>query len=159
VDWSLWKLVNVNWDRWIISSLSDYFRGVAESIPFSFFIEGQIRPTTINDFAEIRFNGPHWNEISCNTWKMDIYVAILVQIVQDDQDIYWINRLTGNFSSAFKKTLPIYKYGDDDSQLMCINLVRGREEKIRVERFGVIKAATPVVQASVEAHYQNFILL
>jgi hypothetical protein len=149
--------INENWDRWIVSSLSDYFGSVAETISFPIFIEGQNRPMDVNDFSEIRFDGPHWNELSKGLWRLDVVVAIMVNLVQSD-DVYRINRIIGSFSSMFKSTLQTYKYGDSDSEFLCLNLDPARNEKIRVDKFGMTKAATPVVQASVEARYYGMII-
>jgi hypothetical protein len=141
--------VHPNWSRWITASLYKHFNDRRQDVPF--FVEGQIRPSTVGEFAEYRMDGPYFNEINSHYWYVDVLPAILVQIIQDT-NIYKLERFTGIFASAFETDISVRKYGDGNGELGCLSLVPGTH--IRVDKFGQIQAATRIAQASIEARYQ-----
>lgn len=140
-------MLNPNWSRWIFASLSTHFDSLREEIPF--FIEGQIRPTDVSNFAELRMDGPFFTQLSSTYWEIAILPSILIQIVQDD-DLHKLDRYIGIFASAFRNTIEIFQYGDDDLFLDCL-FIQGQ---IRVDKFGQTQAATRVAQATIEANYK-----
>jgi hypothetical protein len=146
-----------NWPRWFYTSIVKHFSLRNGDIPF--YIEGQSRPTTKNDFAELRIDGPYFNEVSHAVWDINILVAILIQIVQNDTDLFKIQRFTGVFFEAFTTDLPVFRFGDgerdDAKQFLCLSLSPDRNERIRVTQYGQIQSGTNVAQASIEARYQG----
>lgn len=146
---------NPNWSRWIFASLTDHFNSLRQTIPF--FVEGEIRSSEIANFAEFRMDGPFFNEINVRHWHIDLIAAILIQIIQD-QDIHKLERYIGVFLPAFKTDIPVYRFGDqeedDNLQFGCLTLDSNFGEKIRIDKFGQIQAATRIAQASIEAHYK-----
>ena len=148
--------VNANWNRWIFASLTSYFAARRQGIPF--YIEGQSRPDTVSNFGEFRLDGPLYNELNNHYWTVDVTVTIIISIVQDDQDIHKLDRIIGIFLAAFTTDIPVFRYGDNPNidtqeQLGCLKLSPAFGERIRVDKFGQIKVATPITQASIEAHY------
>ena len=107
---------NKNWSRWLQASLATHFDDRREDVPF--FVEGQIRPSTVVDFAELRTDGPFFNEINFEYWHVDLTVAILIQIVQDG-NLHKLDNMIGVFMPAFTKAICCYRMGDgiDDDNL------------------------------------------
>lgn len=154
-------IINPNWSRWIFASLIDHFSSMKQNT--NFFVEGEDRDPKISDFAELRLDGPYFNELNVDFWTIDINVAIIIQTVRNDEDIFKLQRFIGIYVQPFTTDIPIYKYGegsdDDQSLLGCLKLATNPGEKIRVDVFNQIKAATPVGQASIEAHYNMSLIV
>jgi len=149
---------NVNWPRWVFASVCKHFDDNKSSL--TLFIEGQHRKTrTLKDFAELRVDGPYLTEVSKGVWKLFIEVNVLLQSAMDDTSFHRIHTNAGIIVAAFTG-IPVYKYGDgvddDKSLLGCLQIVsdaRGKE-RIQVSHFGRIDTGTPLMQATVEGHYE-----
>lgn len=152
---------NPNWPRWIFASTSKHFNDRRGDV--SFYIEGQERnvPAAV-DLFEFRMDGPYETELNKNYWKLFIEVSLLIQSTKDDKDYHRVHRLAGQIASAFT-SIPVYKYGDgvddDQSLLGCLNLVQsiGKRERIQINHFGQIDPSTPIIQSSVEGHYDMYL--
>lgn len=148
---------NPNWPRWIYSSLVKHFNDRRKDVPF--YVEGQSRSESVANYAELRVDGPYFNEVSHALWDIDILVAILIQTIRDDDDLYKIQRYSGIFLSSFTTDIPIFRFGDqegdDAKHLMCLSLSPERNERIRVTTYGQVQIATNIAQASIEAKYQT----
>jgi hypothetical protein len=149
-------VISIHWSRWIFASLTNHFSDHAQST--NFFVEGQNRDPSITDYAEFRMDGPYFNEINSSYWKIDVIAAIIVNIIQNDADIHKLDRIIGIYLAAFTPNIDVFKYGDseidDQSLLGCLKLATNTGERIRVDKFGQVRAATRVAQASIEAHYE-----
>jgi len=87
---------NVNWDRWIKSSVAKHFNdesliGINENQTV-LFIEGFERNTDgKKDWIEFRLDGPYYEETTKGHWKIEIEVNILVVVnerkIHIDQNI------------------------------------------------------------------------
>jgi hypothetical protein len=146
-----------NWPRWIFASISKHFETNLSSLKM--FIEGEDRDTWENkDFIELRIDGPYYHQISKNLWRAKVEVNILLQVVITD-DLHLIHRRVGEVSTAFTPII-IYKYGDgvgdDDSQIGCFQLIQNvrANELLIISHFGRIKPELPLLQASVEGHFE-----
>jgi len=150
--------INADWSRWIFASVSYHFDQRKGSLDM--FIEGQHRDTrTLKDFFELRVDGPYYTELSKNYWQLYIEVNALVQSTKDDHSYHRIWDNCGTVSAMFTD-IPVYKYGngilDDQSYLGCLNLLqdtRGRE-RLQTSHFGQIEPKTPILQATIEGHYE-----
>lgn len=151
---------NPHWSRWLISSLASHFetlRLLANEIPI--YLDGQRRPHNIENYALLRFEGPFFNEINKHYWKIEIIPYLIINIVQNDEDIYRLDRILGNYASLFYRDIPIFRFGDnssvdDGTQLGCLTLVSDFMERIRIDKLGQLQAATPVATATIEARYR-----
>lgn len=147
-------MLNPAWNRWIYVSLSVHFEEARGSIPF--FVEGQIRPTTIYDFAEYRQDGPFYKEVNPDHWHIDVLASVLIQMVQDNNDIHKLERWSGVFASAFERDICCYRYGDeqndDGGQFGVLSIRPG--EYVRVDKFGQTQPAARILQASIECRYR-----
>lgn len=148
--------MNDNWPRWIFASVSKHFETVLSS--FKMFIEGEERDQwEESDFIELRIDGPYFREIQSG-WKAKIEINILLQVVMTN-DVHLIYRNAGLIASAFTPIV-VYKYGngvdDDDSQIGCLKLVQNirANELLVISHFGKIKPDLPLLQASVEGHFE-----
>lgn len=149
---------NPNWPRWLFASTSKHFNDRRGDV--SFYIEGQERNVPApKDLFEFRMDGPYETELNKNYWRLYIEISILIQSTKDDSDYHRIHRHCGTVASAFT-TIPVYKYGDgvddDQSLLGCLTLIQdvGKRERIQINHFGQIDASTPLLQSSVEGHYE-----
>ena len=119
----------------------------------------------LEEFAEIRIDGPKINQLSKDYWRLYIEINILIQTVMDDDDLHRLYRNIGDVNMAFQNCISVYKYGtgddDDDSQLGCFKLVTDRfdRENIVTSNFGQIDKSVRLQQATVEAHYEMFLSL
>lgn len=148
--------MNDNWPRWIFASVSKHFETALSS--FKMFIEGEERDKwEKSDFIELRVDGPYFREIQ-SSWIAKIEINILLQVVMVN-DVHLIHRNTGLIASAFTPIV-VYKYGDgvddDDSQIGCLKLVQNirANELLVISHFGKIKPDLPLLQASVEGHFE-----
>lgn len=151
-------MINSNWSRWIVASLSVHFDNERQSIPF--YVEGQIRPATIYDFAELRMDGPFFHEVNQDYWYVDVNPAILIQIIQSNET-HKLERYIGIFSAAFTKSICVYRYGDgpnDDGNQFGV-LVMQPDSPVRVDKFGQVQSATRIAQAAIETRYRMRLLV
>jgi hypothetical protein len=139
----------VDWSRWIFASLTSHFNTHRRNVPL--FIEGQYRPETITTFAEFRMDGPYFNEISYAYWKINLTVAILVQVAWSMEDLHKLQRHLGIFQAACKPNITIRQYGDDNSYVGCLR----RVDPIRTNPIGQIQSAIKIAQGVIEVGYET----
>ena len=153
-----------HWQRWIVASVSKHFYDLLNADDFPFFIEGQWRNTRSEDeFFELRVDGPGIAEISNNYFRLYNEINILVQVAQNATDNHRIYRRIGEVHVAFTNII-VKKYGggidDDESVLGCMNLIvhaQGDKENINTAHFGKVNKSLPILQATVEGHYEMFL--
>lgn len=152
---------NHNWPRWIFASVSKHFSDRRGTL--AFYIEGQERTVPApKDLLELRLDGPYLTEVNKDYWRLYIEVSVLVQAIKDDSDYHRIHGHTGLVAQAFT-TIPVYKFGDgeddDQTQLGCLELVQnlGKRERIQINNFGQIEQSTPLLQSSVEGHFEMYL--
>ena len=153
--------MNKNWTRWVCASILKHCDDI---ITIDTFIEGMDRQTRDQtSLAEIRIDGPWFNEQNRDYWRLYIELNVLVPTVMDDDDLYLHYRNIGDVNMCFQNCIPVYKYGDgpddDSSQLGCLQLVIDRydREQIKTANFGQIDKSVQLQQATVEAHFEMFL--
>jgi len=149
-----------NLPRWIFASVSKHFNDRRQGIPL--FIEGQLRNTrALEDFIELRVDGPYYTEVSKGFWNVYIEINVLIQAAQDQADYHRIYKSVGIVAAAFEQVISIFKLGDgvddDDSLVTCLKLLGDKEkrERIQISHFGQVEPETGIFQATVEAHYET----
>jgi len=147
-----------NWDRWIFASVSQHFEDRRGTVPL--YIEGMHRETNeLEEFIELRIDGPWFTEISRNCWKIFVEINVLCQVVMNNQNFHRMRALTGLVSRIFDRCIKVYKFGnnlqDDQSQFCVLQRQDGGKgrEKIQISHFGQIEPKLQLEQATVEAHY------
>jgi hypothetical protein len=143
-----------NWPRWFFASISKHF---GDNITEHLLVEGEPRDTwEKTDFCECRTDGPDFTNLSPKVWLAVVDVNILVQSTIGS-DLHKIHRMVGEVAAAFNLPLIIYKYGDDNSILACLELVQDvrTKESINIAHFGRINPHQPLLQATVGARFKT----
>lgn len=153
---------NPNWPRWVHASLSKHFETIITAGNLPIFFEGDDRRTrTLRDYCEYRNDGPRIRELSNNYYRLFAPVNILVVSGMNDVDVHRIQRSIGLVTSAFTKTINVFRFGDgvddDGSLLGCMVLIQDRRNDLKINHFGQIDETTRLQQASVEGHYECFL--
>ena len=150
---------NQNWARWSFASISKHFDDNRQGLKL--FIEGTHRDTReVEEYLEFRMDGPTLREVSKGCWKLRIEVNLLVTATIDEEDFHRIHRNAGIAQAAFATGIPAFKYGDgvDDDQSVfgCYQLLQSSSTRdfIELNHFGQIDTNIPLLQATVEGHYQ-----
>lgn len=154
--------MDANMPRWIFASISKHFFDRRNGVDF--YIEGQHRDAKINkELIELRIDGPYVTEMSKDVYKYYTEVSVLIQTLKNDKDYHRIHTLTGMIAAAMTD-INVYKFGkglqDDATQFVgCLQLVQDvpSRERVQINNFGQIETSTPLMQASVEAHYKLII--
>ena len=152
-----------NWARWIFASVTKFFE---DGISIPVFVEGMDRETKdLKDFAEIRIDGPWFNELSAGYWKIYIEVNILIQSIMGDKNLHRFYDSIGDVNDAFQTCISVYKHPDVNSQngdgsfFECFKLAEDRydREVIKTSNFGQVDKNVKLQQATVEAHYEMYL--
>ena len=139
--------------KWIISSIADHFDKRRDDL--FMHVEGTKRkdPTTSSWF-ELRFNGPDRELIGKDRYRFTITINCAVISLLDEQDAYSIHSASGKVAKAFTSSIPIYKFGkedtDDSSLVDCMN-VRG---KILTNVYGQENPSDDNTLAEVQGDYE-----
>ncbi len=142
---------NPQWITWITSSFVVYFKTQCVGIKLPLFIVGETRDQSTTTFAEFRLEGPYFNELTKGYWKIEVYIALLLTMINDENDLYKAQRIAGQLLAMFDKDIPIFRYNEENTMLGCMRLVPN--EKLIQTVYGPLQPATPVTQSSIEAHY------
>jgi len=147
-------MLSPNMDRWVFASVSKHFDDLKGSI--TLYIEGMHRDTRkLEEFIELRVDGPTYTEISKKYWKLYIEINVLLQCAKNNQNFHRMRQLSGNVMEMFKPCITVYRYGDDDS--LVGTFVRMDQEanrnNMQVSHFGQVDPVNQLEQATVESHY------
>lgn len=151
--------VDPNWTRWIAASLCKHFKDSLDSSGLPLFVEGQLRRTDhLEDYAELRYTGPRFNELSRGYWQIDVDLDVLIVSKSKNTSIFDPEIDVGAVLAAFTEDIPVQKYGnkpgdDPDVQLGCLRL-NPEGGEIVVNNFGYPQDQVRLRQASVEATYR-----
>jgi len=137
---------NSKWPRWVKASIYKHFDTNKGSLDL--FVEGQERPD-IQEWAELRLNGPIFEEASKDVWSIVVDINVLIG-TNLAKDIYLQDKAIGIVSSIFVTNLPVYEYGDSGNQFGCLILV----DHIKTIQYGQINPDTKLLYATVEGQYR-----
>ncbi len=151
---------NKNWDRWIMGSCAKFFDDFRSD--YTLIVEGDIRQTKgLQQWAEFRLDGPYCQEVSKDSWRIDVEINILCLFIPSNEAQYGMHKIVGHFASLFD-TIPVYRYGsasedsDNDGTLLgCLQLRSDVKESMKVSHFGMVTLeGTRLSQANVEGHFR-----
>lgn len=149
---------NKNWARWTFASVSKHFDDHRQGLEL--FIEGQHRNTKdLENYLELRMDGPTLREVSKGCWKLRIEINVLITSAFREDEYHRPHQNAGIAQAAFTKIISAFRFGngpdDDDSFLGCYQLQQSNTTRdfIELNHFGRIDINTPLVQATVEGHY------
>lgn len=155
-------MINPNWARWILAGVSDHFD---TAVDLFLFVEGQERDTKDKkSFMELRLDGPWYNEVSKDYWKIYVEVNILIQTAMRVKDFHLHHTNIGLVGAGFTD-ISIFRCGngpdDDDSFLGCLKLIQDERKRERVvtSNFGQIETHAKIQQATVEGHYNMTLIV
>lgn len=152
-------MINPNWIRWVKSSVVKFFYDRLNDT-VHFYLEGQDRRTMQHrTYVEFRIDGPDIKEVSKNFWHLDIEINLLIATIRTESDLYEHDRNVGLVSSVFQSGIPVFCYGDTDSddptvQLGCLLLKADSNEKVVISNFGQVKDDSRMLQSTVEGCYR-----
>jgi len=158
--------MDINLARWTMASIAVYFKGVAETIGLTFFVEGvdEREPDTMRqEHAELRVSGLAAREVSRNYWRVHIDINVLLTdyMKMSTEDAYDINRWGGVFLAAMMENIPIYRFGgglDDDGTLVgCLTQRKGFSEPARLIHFGQVSREDRIRQAVVDGRFEMYL--
>ena len=115
---------NPNIPRWVMASLTDLFKEVADDLTLHYFVEGvdEEEPEDFNrNSALFRMNGPdaRLGSGSVSYHRIELQILLTVLPNTPNANAYDVYRWAGAFQERMLGYLPIYKYGDgadDDRQ-------------------------------------------
>jgi len=149
-------MIKENVDRWLFASVSKFMYDRRQNI--TLYMEGQARTVTEEDYVQMRYNGPLWNQYNPVDYLLRVEINLLVCALMDE-DTHKIYKMCGIFENALEESIPTYKYGDtpgvdDQSFLGCLLRQRsGGNQEIIVTHFGQVSPDVRVMQSTIEAHY------
>ena len=159
--------INPNWARWIVVSLAEYFKTVADATGIKILIGGideQESKKTRVDHAELRINGPFIRQLSNGYFRLDVDTNILLTDLMggESDNPYNLMSWAGQFQQAAEKTIHVYRYGpdttgiDDGSMVGCLSVKAGKKGS-DIHQFGQINVKDRVRQAAVDTQHWMFL--
>lgn len=143
--------------KWVFASACKHFTDNISGL--TTLVEGADRPTGAQtDWCEIRVDGPWIREISKDYLKISTEINILVGTVFDPTNLYHESENINKIVAAFTD-FDVYKYGDDSSLICRLKLkpLSDLRERLEISKFGRIDPAIPLLQSTIEGHYQQMV--
>ncbi len=157
---------NPHWNRWLISSIANYFEvNVTTPLVLPFLVEGIDDRTEsfeqAPDRAELRTNGPFTKELSKGYWRIWVDINILITSNMGGTK----NRLSleinsGKFHEFADTCIPIFRHGDpaqtaenDGTRLGFLTPRSGKNDSIRTINFGQVNKTDRIRQSQVDGRY------
>lgn len=143
-----------NWTRWTVAAFFKAAKEV-EISQYPVYFEGDEKTTRLErNFVEVRLDGPDFEEVSKDYYRLDVVLNLLVNSKLDPNDVYAISRVVGQYQRAFANNIQVYKVGtgvaDDGSWFGCYQI----QSKIEQNKFGVVSKDSRVEQITLEASYR-----
>lgn len=145
-------MVDPKWTRWIKSSINLHFSEGQTTVRA--FVEGQEWNFKDQEksYAEVRVQGPQYNEISNKYYKIELVVGILASALIIDK-LYEIDRLVGIYQSKMGDII-VKKYGDGEDYFGCLTLRSDVDPPIETVIFGQSEVDKRIILGSVEGQYR-----
>lgn len=154
--------IDSHWHLWVYASVAKHFNTLLTPAAPA-FVEGQDRSTVdLQDWFEIRVDGPYYWPICKNQTKLHVEINILASTTK--RNAYAIQALLGKAQAAFVNDICCYRLGptsdpaNDGTHFGVLTLNPGKErEKIVTAIFGRANATAAIRMGTVEGHYRMFI--
>jgi sulfur relay (sulfurtransferase) DsrF/TusC family protein len=130
--------INANWNRWIVSAITEHFDDLARPGLFIQHVGFADETDSHDTWIRIRYAGPTYQNLNPPTmYRGSIQVSILIQAEDKGNDVYFMERLSGEVAAKFTC---INVYDDDDVYVGTLNLVPWtRSEQVKVVNYGVLQ--------------------
>ena len=88
--------INKDWDRWVKASVNNYLETqLLLLLPnFPIFFEN-VDKAGVQDWLEIRVDGPHYEPSGSGEWKAMVEINILINSLINEEPVYRIRNWTG----------------------------------------------------------------
>ena len=152
-------MINPNWHRWIFASICKHFND--NKGEYALLVEGQDQlPETLTERAELRVNGPFFNELYWNTYNAEVDINVVLNVTFSETDLYRQQTVVGFFAQAFTRCIPVYKYGndangaDDGSYLGYLVQKNFRGDDVTITNYGQVSIDIRLTQSTIDAIYR-----
>lgn len=141
--------------KYIIKSINQHCQSRLP-VDARIFYTGQFMPELSGTRYEIRISGPAYKALGKNNEYIYVELNILCTAALN-AEMYVLEYMLGEATKCM--TDVIHVTDDDGVFLFCLELMqsRRRDDRVQVRRFGQIDSAVPVLQGSVEGHYDTTI--
>ena len=151
-------MVNPNLPKWILGSIANYMKEVADSLEIECFVEGldQFDPDSSNsDRVEVRVHGPDIKQLSSNVYRIRVSINLLLtSFMSSTKNAYNIYLWCGEFSDAMTTLIPIYEIGDGNELVGCLTYKRTRDTELKVFHFPRVTKEDFVRQTELDCNYE-----
>lgn len=144
-------MFNPNWHKWIYASIAKHF--VIPNV--TIFVVGDDRKTAdLSEWVELRIEGPHTSEESQSSYKLDVKISLMVNVVKTAANIYRPHEIAGKLTQLMT-TISVLDYGREFDPYnpfavqFCLPLV----SSVRWAFLGQANPDVNVVQGVVSANY------
>ncbi len=143
-----------HWARWILTSVYKHFSDRVTDIPI------HIGPYQMeSEWSELRFGGPYIDRLDRTCFRIECNVDFLLTTFVDKNDIYKMQRLTGQFQAAFGP-ICVFRYGDgplDDQTLFgTLKLSSRYNNKVNVNNYGLVLADNNFQRSTIESDFELY---
>lgn len=144
-------MIDPGWDRWIRASINVFIETELRALAgkrLPLYPEGSPIPDRgkSQDWVEIRLDGPHYNALGSNEWRLTVEINLLVCSLINEANIYRHRDIAGKLAKILSKDIPIKKYGTDDTySLGCLRI--GNIDAHYYDRVG---QDTPIKQVTLD---------
>jgi hypothetical protein len=139
-----------NLPKWILASVGKHFDQHVKIVGLHMFVEGQTRDTKMEEFIELRLDGP--DEIkSSGSASYEFAINIMVQVAMV-QNFHRSMEIAGFIGNKFDNSLPIYSGA---SLLTCATLIADHKGRnVRVYQLGQLNTHILIQRAAVAGRYR-----
>lgn len=139
--------------KWILASVAKHFNDRKGTL--FMYLEGQKRNTNmLQDYFELRMNGPDRRTIAKNYYGFDITINVLVQSLYNDKDAYRYIKTCGLVGKMFETSIKVYKFGDEvgDDRTVLVDCL-SKQGMVEINHFGRQAPAIDVNTSEVQCRY------
>lgn len=151
-------MIETRLPRWVTSSLALHLKNLIEvTLLLRFFVEGvdrEERDWFRRDSAVLRVNGPTPVFGSGTTRYKFEAMVMLTDLVNDTANGFLNHDRLGTIANVLSNPIPVFRYGDGDTQVGCLDIDRNASEFLRIVQFGKLDKDTEVVQGAVIVRYE-----
>lgn len=145
-----------NLPRWVQASISLIFETVATAEAVEFFVEGVDEETPAafqRDSLLLRINGPTTLRSQSDSYSIQVQIVVTTLSTQKRNSYDHFQRC-GVLASKLEESLPINRYGGDNSLVGCLSPERGSRDIVKITHFGQVDDAVKVRQSAVLANFE-----
>jgi hypothetical protein len=151
-------MIETRLPRWVTASVALHLKTLIETtLDLQFFVEGVDREEKNwfrKDSVVLRVAGP--TPVfggGVTRYRFEV-MTMLTDLVDDTSNGFKNHDRLGVIANALCGPVPVFRYGDGDTQVGCLDMDRNASEPLRIVYFGKMDKDTEVIQAAVVARYE-----